>query len=189
MMTSALRRSVKGAACALLLAGGSPAAAQVRAGPDVLDLVQGLFCAPPDAGRREAPGTLSGWVHVPDAPVQMVAEGDVAPAVLGMGFGVRFLRQGLDAPVHFVVTHPPMGATGATQQTWDSQSLAGLEDAVFFQFDVTEELVTGAWSFQALVGGTEVFYAPFQVVDPAQAPELVALCQPGGFVSRLRVLP
>jgi len=171
-------------AAAAIAAVAAPAVAQVRQAAEVAALVQGLFCAPPEAGRRAAPGTLSGWVHVPDEPVRMVAEGTVAPATLGLGFGVRFQWQGGAAPIRYVVTHPPMGASGATRQTWDSVAAGGFEDAVFFQFDVPEEQVTGAWAFQAFVGEAEVFYAPFTVVDPAQVPELVALCQPGGLVSR-----
>lgn len=186
-MTSAPPRSAELALAALLALAAAPqAAAQAVVGPGVDWLVQGLFCAPAETGRREAPGTMSGWIHVPDAPVAMVAEGTVAPAALGMGFGVRFQRGGAAlTAMRYEVRHPPMGAGGVTVQAWDSVSMAGEEDAIFFQFDVAEELVTGPWEFRAYEGGRELFRAPFTVVEPGAVPELLALCRPGAMMSAL----
>lgn len=187
-MTSAPRRSAEAALLALLLA-SSPlaAAAQARQSDRVLDLQQGLFCAPPEAGRREAPDTLAGWIHVPDEPVAMVAEGRVAAAVLGQGFGVRFLLDGFDlVGVRFQVTHPPMGDQGVTRQGWDSLSQGGEWDAIFFQFDEPEELLPGTWTFTAHDGDQELFHIPFTVVPPEAAPELARLCQGGAMLSLLR---
>lgn len=188
-MTSAPRRSAE--AAAVLLAGllaAAPGGARAGAvtGPGIEWLVQGLFCAPPETGRREAPDTISGWIHVPDAPVTMVAEGTVAPAALGLGFGVRFQRAGSDvALLRFVVTHPPMTAAGIARQGWESWSQAGEPDAIFFQFDLPEELLPGDWTFAAYLGEERLFSAPFTVVPAAEAPELVALCRPGAMMSRL----
>lgn len=187
MMTSAPLRSAELALAALLALAVAPqAAAEAVVGPGVDWLVQGLFCAPAETGRREAPGTMSGWIHVPDAPVAMVAEGTVAPAALGMGFGVRFQRAGDGLTgLRFEVSHPPMGTGGVTVQAWESVSMAGEEDAIFFQFDMPEELVTGPWEFRAYEDGRELFRAPFTVVGPGAVPELVALCRPGAMMSAL----
>lgn len=183
------RRSADPAGLALLallaLAAG-PAAAGPRLGPGLDWLVQGLFCAPPEGARLEAPGTIAGWIHVPDAPIEMVAQGAMAPAILGMGFGVWFQRAGTDAMVlRHVVTHPPMTAAGITRQTWESVSEGGQPDAIFFQFDLPEELVPGEWTFQAFAGETELFHVPFTVVPAEQMPEVAGLCRPGTLLSRL----
>ena len=185
MTTSALRRSAEAAALAALL-GLAPLAARAQAVVDssVEWLVQGLFCAPEETGRREAPDTMSGWVHVPAEPVPMIAEGTVAPAVLGMGFGVRFQRKGFDlVELRYEVHHPPMGAGGITRQSWTSLSEGGSSDSIFFQFDLPEELVLGAWEFRAYLEGRQIFRAPFTVVPAADLPEIVGECRPGALMS------
>lgn len=190
-MTFAPPRSAELALAALLALAAAPqAVAEVVVGPGVAWLVQGLFCAPAETGRRAAPDTMSGWIHVPDAPVAMVAEGTVAPAALGMGFGVRFQLLGTGiAALRYEVRHPPMGAGGVTAQSWESVSTVGAEDAIFFQFDVPEELVTGPWEFRAYEGGRELFRAPFTVVEAGAAPDLLALCRPGAMMSALHAPP
>ena len=187
-MTSALQPLARSALWALALAAlPLPAAAQMRVSAQVSDLMQGLFCAPQDTGRREAPDTMAGWIHVPDEPVRMVAEGAVAPAVLGLGFGVRFQRAGGDlVGLRYEVTHPPMGDGGLTRQGWDSLSQGGEWDAIFFQFDIPEELLPGEWTFAAYDGAHELFHVPFTVVDPALAPELTGRCRGGALLSLLR---
>lgn len=186
-MKSAPRRSAEAALAALAL-GLSPGAAPAQAviGAQVTQLVQGLYCAPPEGARRDAPGTLFGWIHAPGAPVQMVAEGTVAPMVLGMGFGVRFALAG-QGPVTLTheVQHPPMTERGVTSQSWQSQGFRGETESVFFQFDLPEEMVPGAWTFTARADGEVLFHAPFTVVPEAQAPELANLCRDGLLFSAL----
>jgi len=173
-----------------LIALALPTAAQVRKDPQVLELIPGLICAPPEAGRRDAPDTASGWVHVPDEPVGIVAEGQRVPAVLGMGFGVWFRLDGFGPlELRHVVTHPPMADTGITRQSWDSRSQGGMEDAIFFQFDVPEELVTGTWTFSAHDGTTELFSVPFTIVEPSEAPDLARLCRDGTMLSMVLPAP
>lgn len=185
-MTFAPRRSAETALVLALLLPVA-AAAEPRLSGRIDALITGLFCAPDETGRREAPDTMSGWIHVPDEPVEMVAEGVVAPAVLGLGFGVRFRRAGTDlTDIRYEVSHPPMSASGITRQGWDSLSMGGEWDAIFFQFDEPDELVTGTWAFSAWVGGEELFHMPFTVVEPGQVPELADLCRGGAMLSVLR---
>ena len=186
-MTYAPRRSAEAAALALALAlAPVGAGAEAVVGPQIEWLVQGLFCAPEETGRREAPDTMSGWIHVPDEPVPMIAEGAVAPAVLGMGFGVRFQRKGSGiSELRYEVRHPPMGAGGVTRQGWSSMSMAGSADAVFFQFDLPEELVLGTWEFRAYEAERQLFRARFTVVPAADLPEIVGACRPGALMSGL----
>lgn len=156
----------------------------LRLSAQVVEFTRGLICAPPEGGRRDAPDTASGWIHVPDAPIQIRLEGTTAPALLGSGFGLRFVFEG-DVPmtVRYIVTHPPMPPSGMTMQGWDSVVMPGTAEQVFFQFDVEEELLPGAWSFTAQSGGVELFHAGFDVVVPEQVPHLIGLCQGGDLLA------
>lgn len=152
--------------------------------PRVASLTAGLFCAPPEGERRPAPDTTAGWVHVPDEPVEMVAEGQVAPALLGMGFGVRYtLRDVADARIRYIVTHPPMPPGGATVESWESTVSAGYADTTFFQFDFEHELLLGDWTFAASIEGDEIFSVGFTVRPAAAVPALLGLCQGGALLS------
>lgn len=182
---SVLRRSVEGLALGVVLA-AAPALAEppLTVDPQIRWLARGLFCPPDETGRREAPDTMAGWIHVPEGPIEMVAESAVAPAALGLGFGVWFRLRGLvPSELRFEVHHPPMGAQGVTMQSWTNLSNPMAGDAVLFQFDLPEELVTGPWEFRAFEGATELFRAGFTVVPPGEAPDLVALCRPGAMLS------
>lgn len=165
-------------AVSLLALFAAPAGAEIRVSAQVTYVRAGLFCAPPEAGRREAPDTVSGWTHIPDQPIEIILESQVSPALLGQGFGVEFLLNDQDpVPILYEVTHPPMPPTGATRQSWspDGPLLGG--GALFFQFDEPEELVTGTWTFRALSGEVELLSVEFQVVPAVTAPQLTGLCR------------
>lgn len=156
----------------------------------VTDMRAGLFCAPPEGGRRDAPGTLSGWVHVPDEPVQMIADGREAPAVLGLGFGVRYRLDNTETlDLRYSVTHPPIPPTGATAQSWVGAVAPGTSDTVFFQFDTEDELQPGPWSFSASVGGQDLFTVHFIVRPPGELPGLAGLCRNGSLLSAIPSIP
>lgn len=164
--------------------GGAQADAHFEVSPRVSTLVAGLFCAPPEGERRPAPDTIAGWIHAPDAPVEMIAEGQVVPAVIGLGFGVRYLRaDDQDARVHYTVTHPPMPPSNLTEQSWDSPVSAGYIDSAFFQFDIEDELQPGDWSFRASIGGEQLFDVGFTVRPASELPHLAALCRGGTLLS------
>jgi hypothetical protein len=176
----------------LLAALPGPAAAEVRGpvSPRVTELVSGLFCAPEDAGRRPAPGTMEGWVHVPADPIVLIAEGDEAPMVLGAGFGVRYhLQPGPPATVTYRVTHPAIPPTGMTVEVWDSQLPVLDQDAFFFQFDKPEEMVAGEWTFSASMGGEDLFTVAFEVRPAAELPALAHLCRTPDMLSLSRTDP
>lgn len=166
-----------------------PAGAEVLGpvSPRVSDLVSGLFCAPEDAGRRLAPGTIAGWVHIPAEPIVMIAEGDVAPTVLGSGFGVRYVLQGTGpVTVRYTVVHPPILPSNQTTESWSSQTQAGDEDSFFFQFDTPEELQPGDWRFSAEVDGEVLFTVGITVRPAADLPDLAHLCRTGDLFSLSR---
>ncbi|MCW1934714.1 DUF3859 domain-containing protein [Pararhodobacter zhoushanensis] len=192
-----MARSLNALAGPALVAGlclfGAMAVAQPMGpvSPRVQALTAGLFCAPPEGDRRPAPDTLAGWVHVPDSPVEMVAQGNAAPAVIGLGFGVRYalsdpsLAPGMVLPTHYTVTHPPMPPSAATSQSWTGSLVVGTIDTVFFQFDTTEELQPGEWTFTAEAGGEVLFSVLFTVTTPAELPALAQICQGDALMSLL----
>src|SRR5690606_18702491 len=158
--------------------------------PLVTDLVGGLFCAPEEAGRRSAPGTISGWVHIPAEPIVLVQESDVAPLVLGTGFGVRYsLALDLPATVTYTVTHPPIPPSDMTVETWHSQAPIMDGDSFFFQFDWPEELVGGEWTFSAAIDGEVLFTVAFDVRPAADLPALAHLCRAPDMLSFSRTDP
>jgi hypothetical protein len=104
----------------------------------------------------------------------------MAPAVLGLGFGVEYILTGTDAVlIRHIVDHPPMLPATTTQQSWESWSIGGVPEVVFFQFDIEDELVPGRWTFTAMAGEDEVYHAAFDVVPAPAAPHLAQLCEDG----------
>lgn len=185
---SAERRARAGvgalAGLVLLVAGGAAAEPGVRQTAAVVALERGLFCATTGGGRMEAPDTEFGWIRLPDAPMDMRRPGAVAPAVLGVGFGVDYTLAGSDPVlVRHVVEHPPMPPSGRVRQSWESWVLGGVPEVVFFQFDIEAELLPGRWSFSALDGEGELFRAAFDVVPPGEAPHLAGLCAGGDLLT------
>jgi hypothetical protein len=149
----------------------------LRTSAKVAALERGLFCATPEGARRDAPDTEFGWIHIPDEPVAMRREGAVVPAVLGLGFGIDYTLAGSEPVlIRHVVEHPPMPPSRRVRQTWESWVIGGTPEVVFFQFDIDDELLPGRWTFTALDGDEEILHAAFDVVPPAAAPHLTALC-------------
>ena len=181
----ARRRWAEGALAAGLVCLTSAAQSQAlpRTAPGVA-ILPGVFCAPPEGGRAPAPDTVSGWVHVPDQPIEFLFPGlTTAPAQLGLGFGVTFTAPDAgDAAVTYVIDHPPMPPTGQTRQSWTSALRAG-SGSIFYQFDILDELLPGTWAFTALVGGTELFHVPFAIQPQTGTPDLTERCQPAPMLS------
>lgn len=183
----ALKPALAGAGIALLTATAAVAEPPLRLSPQVADLARGLICSPPEAGRREAPDTIAGWIHIPDEPLRIIHPSSTAPAMLGMGFGVEFTLSGSEPlAIRYTVTHPPMPPEGRSSQGWDGIAMPGVEEAIFFQFDTEEELQPGRWSFTASHAGEEVFHAAFDIVTAEAAPHLTGLCREGGLLSLAR---
>ena len=166
----------------------SPAHAQQapQIGASVFSFSAGLFCAPAQTERRDAPDTMAGWVHVPVEPVEMVIQGQVAVAQLRTGFGVTYrLQPGLFGSVDFSVSHPPIPPSNVTEQRWQGYLDPGREDTVFFQFDIEEELQPGLWTISAAMQGETLFSVEFTVVAPESAPHLTDLCRAPVLMSML----
>ena len=172
------------AAAALLLAPSAEAEPLLSQSAMVEELTRGLFCAASEGGRMEAPDTEFGWIHIPQEPVAMRRPGSLAPAVLGIGFGVEFTLTGTQPVlVRHVVRHPPMPPSGRVEQSWESWIIGGVAEVVFFQFDIDPELLPGRWSFTALAGEDELYHAEFDIVPADQAPHLAGLCVGGDLLT------
>lgn len=183
LSTYAFPAHVAGFAFAVL---GAPATAQeTRIDPArVADYAAGLFCAPEDSGRRDAPGTIAGWIHVPDAPVVLEQAGRHVPAELGQGFGITYdLATNQSVALTHIVTHPPMPPGGQTYQAWSATLAPGETGTVFFQFDTEDELQPGTWTLSVFQGPDEILAVEFIVRAPSDLPRLAGACRDGLLLS------
>ena len=103
-------------------------------GPLVATLKLGVFCALQAMDQRPAPGTLSGWIHVPDGMIDFHwPDRQVVPAAIGLAFGVKSqMRPGVFLQGEMRVYRP--GST--TPETWDSSFSDTGEQFGFFRFDL-----------------------------------------------------
>lgn len=143
--------------------------------PPIAALEVGVFCALQAMDRMPAPGTESGWIHVPTSEIRFHwPDRQVVPAALGLAFGVKALGSSgwtsIDAEAR--VYRPGR----AEPEVWAT----GLSDAgfsiAFFRFDTEAELVPGLWTFEAWDGETRLYRVEFEVVPAAALPEIVEAC-------------
>ena len=144
----------------------------------IASLRVGVVCGPPVIGSSPAPDTIAGSTHLIAQTPPFIAEITQVPAVIGIGFGVK--AQALDpdglSGVTIIVTHPPMGDAGVTQQSYQSW-ISGTEPSpTFYQFDEDYERVTGTWTFTAVLDDAELFSVAFDVVPPQALPGLAEAC-------------
>lgn len=143
-------------------------------GPLIASLKVGVFCALQAMDQRPAPGTLSGWIHVPDGMIDFHwPDRQVVPAAIGLAFGVKSQTiPGVFTQGEMRVYRP--GST--TPEAWESSFSDIGEQFAFFRFDREDELITGIWRFEAWEGETQLFSAEFEVVPAAALPEIVNAC-------------
>lgn len=164
---------------ALLLVGLAPASRAEPAPPDpgplVAELEVGVFCSLHAMTQRPAPGTLSGWIHVPEGEITFHwPDRQVVPASLGIAFGVRaqLVPGAFVADAEMRVYRP--GSTRA--EVWDS-AFGDMGGSVnFFRFDHEYELIPGLWRFEAWDGAVQLFAAEFEVVPAAALPGIAQAC-------------
>lgn len=142
--------------------------------PEVASLKVGVFCALQAMDKRPAPGTLSGWIHVPDSPIDFHwPDRQVVPAAIGIAFGVKSQM----VPGVFVTGEMRVYRPGrSTPETWESTFSDTGEQFGFFRFDREEELIPGNWHFEAWEGETQLYSVEFEVVPAAALPEIVNAC-------------
>ncbi|WP_160147776.1 DUF3859 domain-containing protein [Tabrizicola flagellatus] len=152
--------------------GAEPAAPQT--GPEVASLQAGVFCALQAMDQRPAPGTLSGWIHVPDGEIDFHwPDVRVVPARIGIAFGVKSrLTPGLSLSGEMRVYRP--GAT--TPETWQSSFTDMGDQFGFFRFDREDELLPGIWRFEAWAWEKRLYSVEFEVVPAAALPGIAQAC-------------
>lgn len=143
-------------------------------GPLVASLRVGVFCALQAMDQQPAPGTLSGWIHVPAGDITFHwPDRQVVPASIGLAFGVRSRL----VPGSFLSGEMRVYRPGSVMpEVWDS-TFSDLSDQIaFFRFDRTDELIQGIWRFEAWEGETLLYSAEFEVVPAAALPDIVRAC-------------
>jgi hypothetical protein len=164
-------------ALALLLGLTAPSRAEPappQAGSEVTSLKVGVFCALQAMNQRPAPGTLSGWIHVPEGDIDFHwPDRQVVPAQIGLAFGVKSrLSPGLFLPGEMRVFRPGASAP----EVWEA-SFTDLSDQIgFFRFDRDDELLPGIWRFEAWSGDAQLYVVEFEVVPAAALPEIAQAC-------------
>ncbi|SIO33276.1 DUF3859 domain-containing protein [Vannielia litorea] len=150
----------------------------------------GLNCAVEIVGSLDAPGTERGRVDVFDTPPELSPLGQVVPALLGLGFGVRArAADGVSiSGAIFHVIHPPFDGTGTTEQSWQASYTDKALSTHLYRFDFPYEAMTGTWVMEAVHEGELLYRIPFTVVPPEAYPGARELCDPEGLLS-LNALP
>lgn len=143
--------------------------------PLIATLEVGVFCALQAMDQAPAPGTLSGWIHVPDGEITFHwPDRQVVPASLGLAFGVKAqLVPGAFAAYAEMRVYRP----GRTEpEVWASSFTDIAPSVGFFRFDHDHELVPGIWRFEAWDGPTQLYAVDFEVVPAAALPEIAQAC-------------
>ncbi|MFO1202254.1 MAG: hypothetical protein U1E58_06410 [Tabrizicola sp.] len=143
-------------------------------GPLVDTLKVGVFCALQAMDKRPAPGTISGWIHVPDGVIDFHwPDRQVVPAAIGLAFGVKSqMVPGIFTSGEMRVYRPG----SATPETWESTFSDTGEQFAFFRFDRDDELIPGLWRFEAWDAEAMLYSVEFEVVPAAAMPEIVQAC-------------
>ncbi len=155
------------------MAVAEPAAPSI--GPSVDHLEVGVFCAMQAMGQAPAPGTLSGWLHVPDHDVIFHwPDRQTVPAALGLAFGTRVqIAPGITIPFGEMRVYRP---GSSDPETWGTNFNDLGETLAFFRFDREDELIPGIWRFEAWDGAQQLFSVEFEVVPASDLPEIADTC-------------
>ena len=151
----------------------------------VAEVSYGLNCAVEITGSMEAPDTDRGQVDVFDTPPELSPLGQVVPALLGLGFGVRArAADGVTITgATFTVHHPPFPGRGTTTQSWRASYSDSAFSTHLYRFDFPYEAVTGTWVMHATYEGETLYRIPFTVVPPEAYPGAATLCDPESLLS------
>ena len=120
-----------------------------------------------------------------DTPPELSPLGQVVPALMGLGFGVRGrAADGLDiSGATFTVVHPPFPGSGTTEQSWRANYTDNALSTHLYRFDFPHEAQTGTWVMEATFEGELLYRVPFTVVPPEAYPGAKEMCDPEGLLS------
>lgn len=136
-------------------------------GPMVAEWQAGVVC-PGEFGRgRDAADDLA-----------LIAQTQVVPAVLGIGFGIRARVAAPDGlgGVTVTVTHPPFAGSGTTQQTYSAALSGTVLSGFFYRLEDPEEVAPGAWRIVARQGDILLYDIDFRLVVPRPGDGLLRAC-------------
>ncbi|MEZ5798944.1 MAG: hypothetical protein R3D63_16600 [Paracoccaceae bacterium] len=142
--------------------------------PEIAWLETGVFCALQAMDRMPAPGSDSGWIHVPRGQITFHwPDRQVVPASIGIAFGVRAAaRPGWAGPAVIHVLRPGR----STPETFETSISDAGGALAFFRFDTQDELLPGLWALEAWQGDTRLYHAEFEVVPASALPEIAQAC-------------
>ncbi|MCO6384991.1 MAG: DUF3859 domain-containing protein [Vannielia sp.] len=151
----------------------------------VADVSYGLNCSVEITGSIDAPDTDRGEVDVFDKSPELSPLGQLVPAQLGLGFGVRArAADGVRITgATFRVFHPPFPGRGTTEQSWLASYVDSSHSTHLYRFDFPYEAVPGTWVMEATHEGELLYRIPFTVVPEAAYPGAETLCDPEGLLS------
>lgn len=136
----------------------------------------GVFCAWQQMDRAPAPGTETGWIHVPLDQIDFTWAGQqVVPAVIGMGFGIKATgAPGFATAVGETRVFRP---GRAEPEAWASDISEIGPTLAFFRFDRPEELIPGTWAIEGWDRGNRLYRVEFEVVPATALPGLAGACE------------
>lgn len=158
-----------------LVAGPGAEPVKPSAAPEIAQIEWGVFCALQAMDRAPAPGTASGWIHVPKGEVAFHwPSRQIVPAALGLAFGVKVTgMKGWESAVGEVRVYRP---GHSAPESWASDVSALGATLAFFRFDTPAELVTGTWVIEGWDRDMRLYRVEFEVVPAAAVPEIAQAC-------------
>lgn len=161
---------------ALLVLATMPALAQNQS--PIVSQTYGVICAVDMQGQQPAPATESGVINLVDQSRDFDVVTHQVPAEIGLSFGMRAVTaEGSSMETaRMSVTHPPMGATGITRQSWAAPLRGGMPALNMFTFEKPHELVQGTWVFQLIFADKILSEQVFQVLPGGSVPPVQKTC-------------
>lgn len=147
--------------------------------PGVVLLEAGIYCPEVADGRMEAPDTESGYIDLLSGEVRAAYLGNVVPGEIGIGFGMRYQVEPETGMIsgRMVVTHPPMGDSGITRQSYTVILDPAQSNMSQYDFDFPYEIVQGTWTMTLEIAGLPALRQSFTVVPPEAAPFSIDECE------------
>ncbi len=153
-------------------------AGEVRSKSTVVLGEIGLHCPYEITRTDKAPDTEAGHIDRFDGDGQAIALTTTVPGILGLAFGVEIaLAEGVTLPgAELVITHPPMGDAGITEQRWTPNLTQGDFALDLYRFDLPYEILMGTWTMSLMYDGQAQMRVEFDVVPPPAGMTLDSLC-------------
>ncbi len=138
----------------------------------------GVICDVTLTGTEAAPETASGVINLIDQTRVIDVTTQFVPAHIGLSFGLRTKMSDnvvLDG-ARMRVIHPPMGASGITEQSWAAPMQTGEAALNLYTFEQDDELLLGVWTFQVIFADKVLIEQRFEVVPQGTVPVVQQVC-------------